>query len=383
MKKITIPTLCTLSAIVFTLFSCNTSKHSVVFIDDVYYNPKEAKRLAMIEEREWQKQQEEGLASHLPDGKKIKTPKTANRYVSPPADPHFRMSYGAYFNRFGNGFHPMMPPMHRNQIHLNFNYMPYNNWGYQDPWYGYNGMYDPYCNWGGGFGGGFHQPHFTGMYHNPYQAGFMNGFMMGQHTAPRNTANWGGGGGSGFVHSSPSNAQPIMVRRTSYGTNQTAVRRDNVSGYGTVKSPNATNTYTENTRSSGTTNRATPDRINQPTQTNRQTSPSPTSGRSSSYSEPPQRQASPPRPSYQDRSAEPSPNRNVSPPPAPPARESTPSRSYNQPAPSQSPPRTYSPPPSSSGTHRGSAPSSGSSSGGGSSSSSNSSSGSTNRGGRR
>lgn len=387
MKKTNLLFITILGLLFQTLTSCNTSKRSVVFVDDVYFNPSEARKLALQEEKERQKRAEsEGMTEdQLASGRKVKPQRDRSTPVSSfDNDPAFRMSYGAYFNRFGSGYHYATPAhRHRNQWQFNYYAGPSLGWGFNDPWMGYNGFYDPYCHWGGGFGNGFHQPFFMGMHHNPYQAGFMNGFVMGQNSANRPAFGWGGST-SGFTNQTQ--AQPIMVRRTSYGTNQTAQRRDNHSGYGTVKSPGSGIDNRDNSRASTPNSRSyNGDRIERPAAQNRPsvTGSDPTSNRSSSGSSEPTSRSSSSSRTSPDRSAEPSPQR-TSPPPSPPVRESTPSRTYNQP--SSSPPRTYSPPPSSSGTNRGSTPSVSPSSGGsrgGSSSGSSSSGSNTNRGGRR
>jgi hypothetical protein len=367
------------------LTSCNAKKDMAGTANDMYYSPSAARKAALAEERRMQKELAEREANGFSSSNSLQSQSNQNQgntiinnnyYES-----DFRMNYGGYFNRFG-GYRPMMNPgfgmgMGMMNPRTNF-WMGYNNFGMgMSPMMGYGmgmgfgspmmgfGMspfYDPFCPWGGMgmgmMGNPFMMDPWT-MNRMGYNNGFMNGYMAGSM-----------GGGMGWSGNNANNInrrpQPVMQRRTNYGSNQMAtsantrraVNNRGVSANAPNQNSGTIQSRSTNTRSSSAVNTNSNTGVND---NSRRSQSGTINDRSTNRSSSSSSSGS----SVDRRGSSSNSNSNI-------RNNSTPSRSY-------------SPPPSSSGgssrsTH--SAPSSRGSSGGGSSSG-GSSSGGGSRGGRR
>jgi len=358
MKKLTLISSAIAVVLLFTLSSCGVSNKSVAQLDDMYYSPSAAKHQARIDDRNRKRE----LAEREANGEFEQTPGTSfqsssninegGNQNSAYYEDEYRMNYGSYFSRFGNGYHHnpyMRQPRMMYSPGFSF-WTGYNNFGmgygmgYGNPMM-MGGYYDPFCPWGGGMGMGmmgynpYHMnPHMGmgGYGMNSYNNGFMNGYMYGTMAGGNS---FGGGGGSSYNQ----RPQPVIARRQSYGSNQSVVNRNrNSAAYGSSNSPNTNNTVQSRGTTTGTSTGTATRGSSTPSDRRTSTTPARTTVRGSGSS---------PTPS---RSTAPAPTR-------------TPSRSYNQPAPRTPSSPSYSTPSrGGSGGGRSTGGSTGGSSGGGS-----------------
>src|SRR5690606_4232085 len=111
MKKLTLISSSIAIVLLFTLSSCGVSNKTASQLDDMYYSPSAAKRQAKIDENNRKKE----LAEREANGEFEQTPGTSfqsNSFIqgsgnqnSTNYEDEYRMNYGSYFSRFGNGYH--------------------------------------------------------------------------------------------------------------------------------------------------------------------------------------------------------------------------------------------------------------------------------------